>query len=570
MKKLLFLIASFAVSCVAMAEWGTNADNPVRLFPAGTSSYATETALCEDGGVWAIIYHPNLSHASGEDDIDNVIYEYRLQYFDPSGNPQFPQEGILISDYKNWSYTVVNHYIFPDKEGNVIVIANDCRNSSDRGKSATVYKVNRNGEQLWGEDGISLTNPAKPSDSVVCQNMVQFEDGSYVFAWVQTDGDNDRHIYMQRLDRDGNALWELGKVGVFDQISQYPYLINSGENTCILVYAGTVSKNIYARKIDFEGESVWGKDTRIYRGGWGLIPLHVVLDVVPSGDGGVVVGWYDDRDGDSFESPYISYVRPDGSLGFTGTSDEGDCKLAYLPWRCIDTSVVPAKDGSGFYAIWRVLTESTQKVQGIIMQKVSKTGDLLWGDEGKFIIEPRVGYLSYFSLQPTDDNGACLFYQGYSDYNSQSCLAYRFDSEGNAVYNTGDGTIRIAPADVASSNLATKLYPDGQSVLCTWDQDGVDEIPLSYMMTKYNLDGTFGNSQGAVDGIISGSVGFLSYDGGCIYADLTDGTVIDVCDVAGSHMMHVRICDGKAVLDLSKGLYIASVSGTGAIKFVVR
>lgn len=95
----------------------------------------------------------------------------------------------------------------------------------------------------------------------------------------------------------------------------YPYLINSGDNQFILVYAKGSNQDLYARKIDFDGTSVWPEDTRIYRGGFGSIPLWTILNVQPSGDGGVILSWNDDRYYTNTESAYLSYVKPNGELG---------------------------------------------------------------------------------------------------------------------------------------------------------------------------------------------------------------------------------------------------------------
>ena len=138
MNRTLLLGAALLVAGSAMAEWGTSAGQPTALFPSGTTSYATELKAASDGSVWAMIYHPNLADAEDEFDTSHVVYEFRLQRFDSDGNPTFPEEGILLSDYANWSYTVVTDYLLADSEGNAVVAVPDCRNSPGSEKSVTV------------------------------------------------------------------------------------------------------------------------------------------------------------------------------------------------------------------------------------------------------------------------------------------------------------------------------------------------------------------------------------------------------------------------------------------------
>ena len=82
MKRILLLTAGMAVAGAASAQWGDSIDDPVKIFPSGTSSYATEVKASPDGSVWAMIYHPNTRNASSEEDIQNVVYEYIIQHFD--------------------------------------------------------------------------------------------------------------------------------------------------------------------------------------------------------------------------------------------------------------------------------------------------------------------------------------------------------------------------------------------------------------------------------------------------------------------------------------------------------
>ena len=104
MKRHLLIAAGMAAAVSVSAEWGNTADGAIPVFPTGTNTYATEIQVTPDGGVWAMMYHPDLRNASGETDIKNVIYEYRVQYWDKYGNPGFPEDGLLVSDFKNKSY----------------------------------------------------------------------------------------------------------------------------------------------------------------------------------------------------------------------------------------------------------------------------------------------------------------------------------------------------------------------------------------------------------------------------------------------------------------------------------
>lgn len=564
MNRFLLLSASLTVSVAAMANWGSTIQDPVKVFPSGTNSYATEVKAGADGSVWAVIYHPNADNADGEEDIKNVIYEYRLQHFDAQGNPQFADNGILLCDYSNISYTVVNTYLAVDKDGNAVVSVKDCRNSNGKQHSYTAYKVNAKGEMLWGEDGVAISDATKPADFAAFMSMTELDDSSFVFAWMEQTSTGDTHVYLQRLSHDGKAMWDSAKVSILDEYSAYPYLVSSGDNTCILLYARTSSAILYARKLDFEGESVWGKDTRIYRGGFGQTPIQTLLGLTESGDGGALVTWTDDRSGTNIESAYMSYVDADGKLGFAGASDEGDVKLCYDGWRCFNVSAVPAADGSAFYAVWR-RTDNDQRFQGIMMQKVSKNGELLWDDNAKELLPTAVSSLGYVSLQQAGTDGACAFFEEYRSYFDQQCYASRFDKDGKYVWE--GQIIPLSEPNRLASSLKSQPYTGG-AWLFNWTDGGTsaEDKETTYYMSVLKADGTIGTASAGVALTTTGEAG-LSYNGRALCG--AEGVTARVYTSTGALAATCRLTACGTPLSLPAGIYIAHADGH-SIKFAVK
>lgn len=567
MKRILLLTAGMAVAGAASAQWGDSIDDPVKIFPSGTSSYATEVKASPDGSVWAMIYHPNTRNASSEEDIQNVVYEYIIQHFDKDGKPQFEGKGMVLSDYSNISYTVVNDYLWVDRDGNAIVSVADCRNSASSERSYTAYKISPEGELLWGEDGVPISNASMPANMAACMRMVQLEDGSYVFAWMEMREDSQK-VVLQRFDKDGNALWNVAETALDGEVTSYPYLVNSGDNTFILVYTRSSSQIIYARKMDFDASPVWAKDARIYRGGWGSTPIHTLISVSASGNGGVIVGWTDDRNATNLETAYMSYVTADGELGFAGQSDEADAKLTYDEWRCFNMQVAPASDGSGFYAIWR-RTDANQNYQGIMIQKVSLEGELLWGDNPPELYPTSRTSLAYLTLQPTDDGGACGFFQEYTSYYDQHGIAGRVD--GNGEYVWPDHLIDVTRPGRQSSALKSQPY-GSNAWLLNWSDGGSsaeDKDEAAYMMEIFNYDGSFGLKDSGVEKVtVTGSE--LAFDGSAITGPLADGSMVEIYDMAGIKVASVAAEAGRAGVDLPTGIYFAKTAEGMTLKFNVK
>ena len=415
MKNLVVTLFLFFGMLSAYGQWIENQGIPI--VTEGTSIYDNKTVVGKDGTTYFLGYCPNLKEAEDEYDTDNVVYEYRLQAIDKNGVRKFGDLGLLISDYPNRSYCVVNDYLYLDKEGNIIVVVFDARaHEYEDLMGAYAYKISPEGEMLWGKDGILLGNGR---DLVAAMKMVELTDGSIVFAWMRSHGQL-LAIDLQRITAKGEPQWEPTEVGLNDETVtyQYPYLVDAGMNQFILVYAKGGAQDLYARKMDFDGTSVWSEDTRIYRGGWGSIPLWTILDVKPSGDGGVILGWNDDRSMTNIETAYMSYVTKDGEIGFSGASDNGDVKLNYSEFRNFNCKVMADPAGDGFLAFWRETSEG-QSWQRMVMQKVSKEGELLYGDEGVMIADFEETNFGYNSIQPGNEGEAALFYMrqnaGYGD-----------------------------------------------------------------------------------------------------------------------------------------------------------
>ena len=415
MKNLVVTLFLFFGMLSAYGQWIENQGIPI--VTEGTSIYDNKTVVGKDGTTYFLGYCPNLKEAEDEYDTDNVVYEYRLQAIDKNGVRKFGDLGLLISDYPNRSYCVVNDYLYLDKEGNIIVVVFDARaHEYEDLMGAYAYKISPEGEKLWGEDGVLLGNGR---DLVAAMRMVELTDGSIVFAWMRSHGQL-LAIDLQRISAKGEPQWEPTEVGLNDETVtyQYPYLVDAGMNQFILVYAKGGAQDLYARKMDFDGTSVWSEDTRIYRGGWGSIPLWTILDVKPSGDGGVILGWNDDRSMTNIETAYMSYVTKDGEIGFSGASDNGDVKLNYSEFRNFNCKVMADPAGDGFLAFWRETSEG-QSWQRMVMQKVSKEGELLYGDEGIMIADFEETHFGYNSIQPGNEGEAALFYMrqnaGYGD-----------------------------------------------------------------------------------------------------------------------------------------------------------
>ena len=473
--KVLFVVAAI-MSCVSvMGQWNKSAES---LFSWSEDVDKVEMGLTPNGSVWFALQCVSAETAT--------TY---LTMVDSEGNRPFDQ-AIVVSNYPSKAWISVGKTLYVDSDGNAIVAVSDQRKGVSGSEGYTVYKISPEGEFLWGEDGISLDGENVYS-LVAGMSICQLDDGSYVFAWMHTHESDDTlyTIEMQRISDDGEMLWNAMDVRLHGDNDNYtyPYVVNGGNNQVIMLYAKGSAQDLYARKIDFDGTAVWSEDTRVYNGGWGSIPIWTLIDVTPV-DGGFIVSWNDDRYFTQIESAYMTYVKSNGEIGFT--SENGQM-LGYAGLRSLNVSSYYDDTSDSFYAIWSE-SSAGQSFNRVVAQRISKEGELLWGENGLEIEKMNNNYsYSDFSIQSTDDNEIAFFYLQSSSSTEQIPIV--------ATVHTSDTTFRakscISNYISNKRNLqSTPAYNDNW--LVSWIEDkqlliqGVScELPRLSIGDKFTVDG---------------------------------------------------------------------------------
>ena len=579
MKKTLLIVVAAVLSCIsAVAQWNSNNAVNMLAWPEGKSYYSNEMKMAPDGSVWLAVNHPSVNGVATS-----------LQLFDANGNKKFA-EPLLVSDYPSRTWTSCSQILFVDRDGNAIVAVYDWRMGATDFEGYTVYKVSPEGEFLWGEDGITLEGE-NVYDLVAAMSICQLADGSYVFAWMHNrDGNfNMMSIEMQRISAEGEMLWNAEDVRLYDETSNYmyPYVIDGGNNQVIMLYAKGSSQDLYARKLDFDGSTVWSKDTRIYNGGWGSIPIWTILDVHPTGDGGFIVSWNDDRFYTEIESAYMAYVKSNGELGFS--ADNGQI-LGLAGWRSLHVKSYYDKASDSFYAIWNECSAG-QSWSRMVGQRISKEGDLLWG-ENAVELKPmeQTSYL-FSSIQNAANDEIAFFYM--RNYAGTFGDVEAFVT----TVNVNDTTIRreseFTKGERVSEKASLETTPmyNGEYWIAKWEDRGsVTEVEEGtdidrLMIQRINNDFTLGVA--AVEAVRTENNYFEAL------ATLVDGEAMFATNLAAATQATLAIYDingalvatpfegvlaaGKQYIewnaDVPAGIYLATLTtayGVETVKLLVK
>lgn len=533
MKKTLLLVVAAVMSCVyAMGQWNSNPAVNLLAWP-DDNFYSTDMQICPDGSVWLAVNQPRNGHVS-----------IALQLIDSAGYNRF-EEPIVVSDYPSRTWVSNGEFLFVDRDGNAIVAVYDWRQGEEYLEGYTVYKVSPEGEFLWGEDGITLEGE-NVYDLVAGMSICQISDGSYVLAWMRSQPDNFGHfsIELQRISAEGEMLWDPEEVRMYDKNTpyMYPYVVDGGNAQVILLYAKGSAQDLYARKLDFDGTLAWSEDTRVYNGGWGSIPIWTLLDVHPSGDGGLILSWNDDRYYEEIEHPYIAYVKNNGELGFT--IDNG-LLLALNDWRALQVNCLYDKASDSFYAIWNEAS-SGQSWNRVVAQRISKEGDFLWGDTGIELKPMEQTYYGYLSLQSAINDEVAFFYM--RNYAGTFGDVEAFVTTVNVNDTTARRESEFTKGDRVSekSGLVTTPMIDGKYWVAKWTDGGSyedEEMVDKLLMQRINYDFSLGMPEGAaVEATRNNDNSFVAL------ATLVEGEAMFATDMAVATQATLAIYDINGAL----------------------
>ncbi|MEW6325304.1 MAG: S8 family serine peptidase [Nitrospirota bacterium] len=255
-------------------------------------------AIIPDGAGGAIV-----TWEEGPDSFEIVERNIKAQRISASGQLLWGADGLSVSAAPDGQVLPV---IVPDGAGGAIIAWEDYRNGSS---DLYAQRVSGAGVPLWAVDGVPLTQAADYQFSL---SMIPDGHGGAIAAWT------DRRsafftIYAQRLDGNGQALWEADGVRVGTQdASDFANLVPDGSGGAIILWKDFQAVtgffldhfDLYGARVDAAGQPLWGAGVPIVTGltvaGGKFEPnfLPGQATMIPDGAGGAIVTWMDDREGD--------------------------------------------------------------------------------------------------------------------------------------------------------------------------------------------------------------------------------------------------------------------------------
>ena len=195
MKYILICFAGLLPS-ICMAQWNTN--NTVIDFtePSEQPILKVKAVETSDGSTWLAYttYTPGF------------LVDCKIQLIDSEGVSRFEDGGFsLISNSRDLPSSADSFGMVCDENGNVVLCFPSAKDAESYLPKPRLFKINQNGEQLWGNDGVEILTTAENIDS---QNLYKINDEIYV-SWSATDyTDWSSSTYIVKINDSGSSTWE--------------------------------------------------------------------------------------------------------------------------------------------------------------------------------------------------------------------------------------------------------------------------------------------------------------------------------------------------------------------------
>lgn len=317
-------------------------------------------------------------------------------------------------------------------------------------------KVDASGDMVWDEPLLVDGKPDRQEDPVITKTS----DGNYIIAWIEFFDDLDGNVYAQKINNQGQLLWQEGGVpvctlpGMHLGLNMEPDL----EGGAFIIWGDSrnPSKDLYAQRLSSTGAPLWTVNGIPVANGPGDEVQNTML---PDGQGGMMLAYTHSYVGDS--DIYAKHYNANGEMTWAEP-------LALAVATGNQTGVRMASIGNGeFVFTW---TDQRNNDPDIYGQKVNIAGQMLWtnpfmiySDQTAQIPAPQQNP----RIQATSDNAAVIVWEDFRlDNQNADLFAQKISASGAKLW--GDSGIEVATAEFAQ--IGQRMASDGNGgVYIVWD-----------------------------------------------------------------------------------------------------
>ena len=409
-------------------------------------------AVCDTTGYQHIAVNGILSDGEGGAFVvwgDNRAgWDIYAQRVDSSGKMLWANQGIPICTAVNWQYAPV---VAPDGEGGFVAAWGDMRNDE---RDVYAQRVDKDGNILWIEDGIQVVH-AEHFQGV--EDILLTSDSCFIICW--TDGrlfPDTGFVYAQKLTQRGQKLWDLTGI----KVSNHPWgnsrLVSDLKGGAYVIWASSQNKNLVAQHLGPDGEYLW-PDSGIIASIDNASEGNSELSVCSDGYGGAFLAW----DFDDDDNSYIQYIDSIGNRKW------GDSGIRIGMYGVHQTAPrIKLLDTSTVICVWRESPNTNFNICDF-------NGSFHFPNPGIKINN----YISGFRANMIIDKNYDIIINNFNLTTEQpnrfKPYTHKFDREGHLYWNL-DGS-KLSDEEIDPSQLRGFIVTDySGGALIAWDDDRND------------------------------------------------------------------------------------------------
>ena len=327
-------------------------------------------------------------------------------------------------------------------DGSVLYVWSDTRRGD---RDVWAQRVDISGNLLWGTDGIMVNGEINRQEDPV---VINTGDGGAIVAWVDFRNEDAGDVYAQKLDMNGNLLWDPSGVPLClaGDVQISLNIVNDANNGAFVIWQDHRNPggvDIYGTHINAAGSIVtgWNTNGNAIAAQNGDQDGHTFWE---DGFGGAVVAWHDTRIATN-ENLYMQRIASDGTLLW----DAGGTLLCGSTDTQSNVKMCP--DGTGsFIFTWR--DKHLDPDGDIMAMRVDVDGNFLWAadvpiyQDDSIQKDPRI--------TESTDTGAFIVWDDYRDSPYTSDIyAQKIDVSGTLLWDAAGLALCTAPNDQLEPRL---------------------------------------------------------------------------------------------------------------------
>lgn len=374
-----------------------------------------------------------------------------------------------------------------DSDGGAFIVWRDYRSGTSLNiPDIYIQKVDSNGVAEWTINGAEIcvlpSNQSTPA-------LIKDGKGGVIVAWTdRRTGIAD--IYAQRIDKNGNILWNANGVPVVEKAykEHSPKIISDDHSGAILVWEDLrvdSTFDIWAQRIDSNGNTLW------QNGGISVClqdSNRINHKVQRDGDGGAIITWQDQRNGEGDYDIYAQHLDADGNYLW---SPQG-VAVCVAPGNQINPKIDPEKKADGVFIGWQDLRNGLD--YDIYCNRIDSNGVALWGVTGKPVVQA-VNNQSAIDILSNNKTEGVIFTWKDKRANQYDIYCQKLDLNGNPEWQSNGVPVCTASGDQLNPNIISDK--NGGAIIVWQDERGTD-FDIYCQRVSYNGNTIWKNNGEAI------------------------------------------------------------------------